>query len=46
MTEIRYCPVCGAEIEPLFGFDRDGSAETTVECPEHGEVMIEFYDRQ
>lgn len=38
---IRYCPVCGSELEAgahtLAGW---------VECPEHGKIHVEYYQTE
>jgi uncharacterized radical SAM superfamily Fe-S cluster-containing enzyme len=41
---IWYCPVCGEEVEPIHSWHSEDSAEATVECPEHGEIMVEYYE--
>lgn len=43
--EVRYCPVCGSDVEPLFEFTSEKSVDATVECPEHGEIMVEYYEQ-
>lgn len=40
MDDIRYCPMCGDEIQPMYGFENEDRERLYAECPEHGAIEI------